>query len=184
MDRERGSMSKTPRTTPTDDELRAYWRAHGGRFHGPHIETGVMAERKLLPLLADLLVVTGHDDDGGVVLGTPREEMDNARDAAEAEAKHADAIASDLADAHARIAELEAERERLAKDAAVRITVLPDPVGYISTGTYFWLVRGKADPESIHGTGAISAHKTDRYANPVYMEPADAAFAAKEPRDA
>ena len=35
----------------TDDELRDIWRAHGGDFHGPNVETGTMPEENLLPFL-------------------------------------------------------------------------------------------------------------------------------------
>lgn len=38
----------------TDDELRTMWRAAGGEFHGPTIETGTMPEVKLLPFLRAL----------------------------------------------------------------------------------------------------------------------------------
>jgi hypothetical protein len=38
----------------TDDELRALWRANGGEFHGPNVETGYMPEEKLLPFLRRL----------------------------------------------------------------------------------------------------------------------------------
>jgi hypothetical protein len=34
--------------------LRALWRAHGGKFHGPNVETGTMPEAKLMPLLRQL----------------------------------------------------------------------------------------------------------------------------------
>jgi hypothetical protein len=34
--------------------LRAWWRAQGGSFHGPNIETGKMPEAKLIPLLRRL----------------------------------------------------------------------------------------------------------------------------------
>lgn len=43
-----------PPTLPTDEELRAIWRAAGGTFHGPHVETGSMSESKLLPFLRSL----------------------------------------------------------------------------------------------------------------------------------
>lgn len=36
-----------------DGTLRAFWRACGGEFHGPHIETGTMPESMLLPFLRD-----------------------------------------------------------------------------------------------------------------------------------
>lgn len=45
----------------TDDDLRAWWREHGGKFHGPKVETGAMPEERLLPLLRTLLA--GHWDD-------------------------------------------------------------------------------------------------------------------------
>lgn len=38
----------------TDDALRELWRAHGGNFHGPNVETGTMPEAKLLPFLRSL----------------------------------------------------------------------------------------------------------------------------------
>ena len=41
--------------TYSDDELRALWRAAGGSFHGPVVETGDMPESKLLPFLRDLI---------------------------------------------------------------------------------------------------------------------------------
>ena len=41
-------------TPPTDAELRAAWKAAGGSFHGPIVETGTMAESKLLPFLSEL----------------------------------------------------------------------------------------------------------------------------------
>lgn len=45
----------------TDDELRARWRAAGGNFHGPHVETGTMPESMLLPFLRDLVIdMVGH----------------------------------------------------------------------------------------------------------------------------
>lgn len=42
-------------TELSDDDLRAKWRAAGGSFHGPHIETGTMPESKLLPFMRALL---------------------------------------------------------------------------------------------------------------------------------
>lgn len=39
---------------PDDKRLRALWRAHGGSFHGPNIETGTMPESILLPFLRGL----------------------------------------------------------------------------------------------------------------------------------
>ncbi len=36
-------------------ELTAIWRAAGGRFHGPNIETGTMPEAALLPFLQALV---------------------------------------------------------------------------------------------------------------------------------
>ena len=39
---------------PTDFELRERWRAAGGSFHGPCVETGTMPEEQLLPFLRDL----------------------------------------------------------------------------------------------------------------------------------
>jgi hypothetical protein len=38
----------------TDDQLRMLWRAAGGGFHGPRVETGAMAESRLLPFLRAL----------------------------------------------------------------------------------------------------------------------------------
>lgn len=35
--------------------MRELWRSAGGRFHGPHIETGTMPENTLLPFLAMLV---------------------------------------------------------------------------------------------------------------------------------
>lgn len=37
-----------------DDDLRAWWREQGGRFHGPNVETGTMPEEQLLPALRGL----------------------------------------------------------------------------------------------------------------------------------
>lgn len=42
----------------TDDELRKMWRDAGGRFHGPHVETGTMPESLLLPFLRNLATRT------------------------------------------------------------------------------------------------------------------------------
>jgi hypothetical protein len=39
----------------TDDDLREWWLAQGGKFHGPNVETGTMPEAKLLPTLRRLL---------------------------------------------------------------------------------------------------------------------------------
>jgi len=39
---------------PDDFELRERWRAAGGSFHGPCVETGTMPEAQLLPFLRDL----------------------------------------------------------------------------------------------------------------------------------
>lgn len=38
-----------------DTQIRDKWRAAGGSFHGPHVETGHMEESKLLPFLRGLL---------------------------------------------------------------------------------------------------------------------------------
>lgn len=41
-------------TTPreiTDTEIRASWRAAGGNFYGPHVETASMPEAKFLPFM-------------------------------------------------------------------------------------------------------------------------------------
>lgn len=38
-----------------DDELRDLWRRNGGRFFGPHVETGAMTEEELLPFLRSLV---------------------------------------------------------------------------------------------------------------------------------
>ena len=40
---------------PSDEDLRAMWRAAGGIFHGPIVETGTMAEMQLLPFLKSLI---------------------------------------------------------------------------------------------------------------------------------
>lgn len=42
----------------SDDDVRKFWRAKGGNFHGPNIETGTMPEASLLPLLRNLAVGT------------------------------------------------------------------------------------------------------------------------------
>lgn len=42
----------------TDDALRDLWRKHGGKFHGPNVETAKMAEADLFPFLRSL--ITGH----------------------------------------------------------------------------------------------------------------------------
>jgi hypothetical protein len=42
----------------TDHALRALWRAHGGDFHGPNVETGTMPEATLLPFLRSLALDT------------------------------------------------------------------------------------------------------------------------------
>lgn len=39
------------KATITNEKLRKFWRAMGGEFHGPNVETGTMPEAKLLPLL-------------------------------------------------------------------------------------------------------------------------------------
>ena len=39
----------------SDADLRRMWRAAGGNFHGPHIETGTMPESALFPFLRNLL---------------------------------------------------------------------------------------------------------------------------------
>ena len=41
-------------TSLTDDDLRARWRAAGGSFHGPNVETGTMPEVRLLQFLRSL----------------------------------------------------------------------------------------------------------------------------------
>ncbi len=46
------------RLVPTNDELRRMWREAGGKFHGPHVETGTMPEEKLLDFLRHLM----HDN--------------------------------------------------------------------------------------------------------------------------
>lgn len=93
--------------------------------------------------------------------------------------KALDEMAGLVDDLAAALSERDALAARVEKLEA-RVRVLPEPVGYISTGTYYWLVRGKADHASIYGTGSISAHKTDKYTNPVYMEPNDAALSREE----
>jgi hypothetical protein len=40
----------------SDDDLRKLWRAAGGGFHGPHVETGTMPEAELLPFLRKLVM--------------------------------------------------------------------------------------------------------------------------------
>lgn len=50
----------------SDDDLRRLWRAVGGRFHGPRVETGTMPEAKLLPFLRSLL----SRPDGEAIAGT------------------------------------------------------------------------------------------------------------------
>lgn len=45
----------------TDDELRKWWRARGGAFHGPNVEHGTMPEAQLLPLLRSLLDARPHE---------------------------------------------------------------------------------------------------------------------------
>jgi hypothetical protein len=42
----------------TDDALRDLWRSNGGRFNGPHVETGSMPESRLLPFLRGLVLET------------------------------------------------------------------------------------------------------------------------------
>lgn len=44
----------TPDERSMDDMLRDCWRAAGGEFHGPNVETGTMPESKLLPYLQRL----------------------------------------------------------------------------------------------------------------------------------
>lgn len=44
-------------TEVTDEDIRALWRSKGGKFHGPHIETGTMPEAQLLPFLRELLTL-------------------------------------------------------------------------------------------------------------------------------
>lgn len=45
----------TPNGTPSNVELRGLWYGAGGTFHGPRVETGSMAEAKLLPFLRTLI---------------------------------------------------------------------------------------------------------------------------------
>lgn len=47
------------KATPlSDEELRKRWRAAGGNFYGPNIETGSMPESQLLPFLRALAKAT------------------------------------------------------------------------------------------------------------------------------
>jgi hypothetical protein len=52
---------------PSDEYLRRYWKSQGGEFFGPNIETGFMAEAKLLPLLRRLLEMDAPAAEPGVV---------------------------------------------------------------------------------------------------------------------
>jgi hypothetical protein len=47
----------------TNDDLREWWRAQGGNFHGPNVETGTMPEAKLLPTLRILLAARQPNPD-------------------------------------------------------------------------------------------------------------------------
>lgn len=47
-----------------DKTLRAMWRAKGGEFHGPNVETGTMPEIQLLQFLRSL-VGPSHPSAGG-----------------------------------------------------------------------------------------------------------------------
>ncbi len=48
------TLEQAARQALTDDELRKMWRAWGGNFHGPNVETGTMPEAKLLPFLRSI----------------------------------------------------------------------------------------------------------------------------------
>jgi len=61
----------------TDEELKALWREHGGKFHGPNVETGTMPEVLLLPFLRDLVRCSRWMDveligNDGVIVSTGR----------------------------------------------------------------------------------------------------------------
>jgi len=47
-------MNRCVQAYRTDNELRAMWRAAGGRFTGPNVETGSMPEEALLKFLRSL----------------------------------------------------------------------------------------------------------------------------------
>ena len=66
----------------TDNEIRAAWRAAGGSFHGPHIETATMPEEKMFFFVRCLLeaersaereacakVCDGHSADASFLYG-------------------------------------------------------------------------------------------------------------------
>jgi hypothetical protein len=65
--------NELPDETPTtDDLLRNCWRAAGGEFHGPNVETGTMPEAKLLSYLRHLYqqifdLRTAQPPDAGIV---------------------------------------------------------------------------------------------------------------------
>lgn len=76
----------------TDDDLRQFWRASGGTFFGPHVETGDMPEAQLLPLLRRILAERDAAQAAGVNMvraiwhGTKHTGLDH-RDCLEALAK-------------------------------------------------------------------------------------------------
>jgi hypothetical protein len=37
--------------SPSDSDINSFWHAHGGRQHGPHVETMTIEERKFYPLM-------------------------------------------------------------------------------------------------------------------------------------
>lgn len=49
----------------TDADLCRMWKAAGGSFHGPHIETGTMPESKLLPFLRSLAAAPARGGEEG-----------------------------------------------------------------------------------------------------------------------
>lgn len=55
--------------------MRELWRSAGGRFHGPHIETGTMPENTLLPFLAMLV---GRAESAEAELAKLRERAEKA----------------------------------------------------------------------------------------------------------
>jgi len=44
------------RAMEDDEYLRNLWRDNGGRFHGPHVETGTMPEADLFVFLRRLMM--------------------------------------------------------------------------------------------------------------------------------
>lgn len=64
----------------TDDALRTMWRAAGGGFHGPTVETGTMPEAKLLPFLRGLAQPAAQGLDSSGLMDAVRVYLD-AQDA-------------------------------------------------------------------------------------------------------